>query len=325
MRIVVLDGYTINPGDLSWQELEKLGECVIHEHTPRELAVGRARGAEAVLTSKVAMDRQTLAQLPDLRYIGVLATGYNIVDVRAAADMGITVTNVPAYSTDSVAQMTFAHILNLTQQLAYHCAGVRDGDWCRARDFCYWEKPLVELPGLTLGILGYGRIGRAVGTIAKAFGLRVVAYSPSLSGAGAEGVEAATHVRDVFSRADILTLHCPLTTETQRIVTAETLALMKPTALLVNTSRGGLVDENALAHALATGRIGGAGLDVLTLEPPSPENPLFSAPNCYITPHIGWATKEARERLLQTVARNVAAFIAGNPRNTVGDSDKGTC
>lgn len=320
MKIVVLDGYTLNPGDLRWQALDALGDCTVYERTPKELVTERAAGAEIVLTNKVVLGWEQLAQLPQLRYIGVLATGYNVVDVEAARRQNILVTNVPAYSTASVAQMVFALLLELTQQVGHHARLVREGRWAASVDFCFWDRPLVELDGLTLGIVGYGAIGRRVARMARAFGMDVLVHTahPEKYRQTAEGKEARfVGLDELFCASDAVTLHCPLTEETRALVDARRLESMKPTAYLINTGRGPLVDEAALAAALNAGRIAGAGLDVLSLEPPPAANPLLSAANCCITPHIAWATRAARERLLATAVANVRAFLAGQPQNVV--------
>lgn len=315
-RIVVLDGHTLNPGDLSWTELEALGSCEIHDRTPAALVAERARGAAIVLTNKTVLTREQILGLPDLRYIGVLATGYNVVDVAAAREKGIPVANVPTYGTRSVAQMTFALLLELTQHVGHHAQTVRDGRWTRSPDFCYWDHPLIELEGLTLGIVGYGRIGQAVAELGRAFGLRIVAAA-SERRASAECPELSLPLDELFRQSDIVSLHCPLTETTRHLVNERRLALMKPTAFLLNTSRGPLIDEPALAAALNAGRLAGAGLDVLSVEPPSGGNPLFAAKNCLITPHIAWATRSARARLMETAVTNVKAFLAGTPVNVV--------
>jgi len=318
MHIVVLDGYTLNPGDLTWAGLEALASCSIHERTPDDLVVSRARKAEIVLTNKTALPATVIAELARLKYICVLATGYNIVDVEAARQRGIPVSNVPTYGTESVAQMVFAHLLNLTQYVAEHARTVRAGRWSASPDFCYWDFPLVELCGLTLGIVGLGRIGRATAAVARALGMKVIYYDVRQD--AAEGTEArAVDLDTVFRESDVVSLHCPLTEENRGLVNERRLSLMKPGAFLINTSRGPLVDERALAEALNSGRIAGAGLDVLGNEPPDADNPLLGAKNCYITPHIAWATRAARERLLQTTVENVAAFLNGKPQNMVND------
>jgi glycerate dehydrogenase len=320
MKIVVLDGYALNPGDMSWQALEALGDCTVHERTPKELLRERAAGAEIILTNKVVMGPEQLAQLPQLRYVGVLATGYNVVDVEAARQRGVTVTNVPAYSTASVAQMVFALLLELTQQVGHHARLVREGRWSTAADFCFWDRPLVELEGLTLGIVGFGAIGRRVAALARAFGMKVLVHTahPEKYQETAEGRDARfVDLDDLFRASDAVSLHCPLTEETRALVDARRLELMKPTAFLLNTGRGPLVDEAALAAALNAGRLAGAGLDVLSAEPPPAGNPLLQAANCCITPHIAWATRAARERLLAIAVANLRAFLAGQPQNVV--------
>ena len=315
MRIVVLDGYTLNPGDLSWSALESLGSCTIHDRTPQELVVERAREAEILFTNKVVLGRAEFARLPRLRHIGVLATGYNVVDVAAAKEHGIVVSNIPAYGTMSVAQLVFAHLLNLTHHVAEHGDSVRRGGWTRSPDFSYSLSPLVELDGLTLGLVGFGRIGQAVGRMAQAFGMRVIVHTRAARHLDPP-VEAVT-LDELFRRSDVVSLHCPLTDATRGLGDGRRLALMKPTAFLINTSRGPLVDETALADALNAGRLAGAGLDVLSVEPPRVDNPLLTARNCHITPHLAWATKAARERLLATAIDNLRAFLAGQPKNVV--------
>jgi glycerate dehydrogenase len=312
--ITVLDGHTTNPGDLSWEALEALGETTVYDRTPPGLVVERARGASIVLTNKTRLPAEVLAQLPGLRYVGVLATGYDVVDVEAAAERGVVVCNVPAYSTESVAQIVWAHVLNLASDVAGRSDDVRAGGWSGQPDFAYWTASPLELHGLTLGVVGYGRIGSAVARIGRAFGMRVLAYAPRPK--QAEGVEFVGLDR-LFAESDVVTLHCPLTPETRGLVDAERLAAMKPSAYLINTGRGPLVDEAALEEALRTGQIAGAGLDVLSQEPPPEGHPLLSAPNCVITPHIAWASKAARERLLGTAVANVAAFLGGKPQNVV--------
>jgi len=318
MKIVVLDGHTLNPGDLSWEGLEALGETAIYDRTPEDQVVARAQGAQVVLVNKVSLSRETLDQLPDLRFIGVLATGYNIVDVEAAAERGIPVCNVPTYGTQSVAQMAFAHILNLTQHVAHHAETVKAGRWAESDDWCYWDYPLIELMGLTLGVVGYGRIGRQSAAIGRALGMRVIAHDAYVEDSGDPDI-AMVGLETLLRESDVVTLHCPLTPETENLMNAERLALMKPTAFLVNTSRGPLVDEPALAQALNEGRIAGAGLDVLGVEPALPDNPLLTAKNCYITPHIAWATASARRRLMGTAVENVRAFTQGRLQNVVND------
>jgi len=321
-KIVVLDGYTLNPGDLSWKDLEALGQCTFYERTGPGEILSRAEGAEIVLTNKTVLSSDVIEKLPALKYVGVLATGYNIVDVEAASDRGVIVTNVPAYGTQSVAQLVFAHLLNLTHQVGHHAETVRNGRWVSSVDFCYWDTPLIELAGLTMGIIGFGRIGQTTAKLASAFGMKVVAYDIVQPASIPEGCEFVG-LEDVLRRSDVISLHCPLTDQTEKIVNEQRLALMKKTAFLINTSRGPLVDEQALADALNSGRIAGAGLDVLSSEPPKKDNPLLQAENCFITPHIAWATRSARERLLKVVVDNVAAFLSGKPRNVV-NKDKRT-
>ncbi len=313
---MVLDGHTLNPGDLSWQALEALGPCQIFDRTAPGEVVERARDAAIVLTNKTVLTREQIYALPGLRYLGVLATGFNVVDIAAARERGIPVANVPTYGTRSVAQMTVALLLELTQHVGHHAATVREGRWSRSADFCYWDFPLVELEGLTLGIVGYGRIGRAVADLGRAFGMRVVAAASDRRGSS-DGPELALPLDDVFRQSDVVSLHCPLTDSTRHLVNARRLALMKPAALLLNTSRGPLVDESALAAALNEGRIAGAALDVLAVEPPPAGNPLFTARNCIITPHLAWATRAARARLMATAVANVRAFLGGQPVNVV--------
>jgi glycerate dehydrogenase len=316
MKIVVLDAHTLNPGDLSWAGLERLGECVIHDRTPAEAIIERARGAEIVLTNKTRLTRAELAALPVLRYVGVLATGYDVVDARAAAERGITVTNVPAYGTASVAQHTFALLLELAQHVGLHAEAARSGRWTASGEFAYWERPLLELSGLTLALVGLGAIGQAVARIGTAFGMRVIAASSKPAPPAGLELELVA-LRAAFERADVLSLHCPLTPDTRQLVNAERLAWMKPSALLINTARGGLIDEAALRTALEQDRLAGAALDVLSVEPPPRDHPLLAAPRCLVTPHQAWATRASRERLLDTAVGNVAAFLAGTPRNVV--------
>lgn len=316
MRIVVLDGYTLNPGDLSWAGLKALGECAIHERTPADEIVARSLEAEAILTNKTPLTRRTMEQLPRLRYIGVLATGYNIVNVEAAAERGVPVTNVPTYGTQSVVQMVFAHLLHLTNHVADHSDAVREGGWSASDDWCFWNFPLVELAGKTLGIVGFGRIGQATARVALALGMNVLASDVQPPAESMDGVRM-TDLETLFRESDAVSLHCPLTPQTEKLVNGERLALMKPSAWLINTSRGPLVDEQALADALNGEQIAGAGLDVLSAEPPASDHPLLSARNCTITPHIAWATAEARGRLLDAAVANLQAFAAGRPQNVV--------
>ena len=318
MKIVELDGYAANPGDLSWDGLRELGELTVYDRTAPEDVLERAKGAQVILTNKVVITEELMDKLPDLRYIGVLATGYNVVDIPAARKHGIIVTNIPAYSTMSVAQMVIAHLLNITNQVALHSDAVKQGEWQRNKDFSFSLTPLIELDGKTLGIVGLGNTGTATARIAQSLGMRILAYSSKSADALKEmDIEKVGSYEQLFREADVLSLHCPLTEETHHLVNAERLKLMKPTAILINTGRGPLVDEAALADALNEGRIMAAGVDVLQEEPPRNGNPLINARNCYITPHIAWATKAARERLLNIAVANVKAFMEGKPQNAV--------
>jgi glycerate dehydrogenase len=317
MKIVILDGHAANPGDLSWDEFNAFGDLEIFERTGEEQMIGRLQGAAIALTNKAIIARQMMSALPELRYIGVTATGYNIVDVRAARERGIVVCNVPEYSTQDVAQAVFALILELTNHTGHHAATVRDGKWSRAQDFCYWDYSLMALEGRTLGIIGYGRIGRAVGRIGQAFGMKILATRRNAQARAEKDGVQYVDLETLLRESDVVTLHCPLTPESERMVNAPFLRKMKRTAFLINTARGGLVDEAALADALNHGLIAGAGLDVLSVEPPPMDNPLLSAKNCVITPHIAWATKSARERLLKISAENIRAWLEGKPRNVV--------
>ena len=316
MNIVILDSFTTNPGDLSWAPLESLGSLVAYDRTDDADIVPRARDAEIVLTNKTLLSRGVIAALPRLKCICVLATGYNVVDVAAAKEHGVTVCNVPEYSTPNVAQAVFALLLELTNRTGHHDRTVHEGRWAACEDFCYWDGELVELAGLTLGIVGYGRIGQAVARVGRAFEMRILAHRRQATGP-IDGGEYADLDR-LFAESDVVSLHCPLSPATKELVNAARLARMKPTALLINTARGGLVNEADLAAALDAGTIAGAGLDVLSVEPPSAANPLLRARNCVITPHIAWATRNARRRLIEATAGNVAAFLAGRPQNVVG-------
>jgi glycerate dehydrogenase len=316
MKIVVLDGYGLNPGDLSWDAMGSLGELTVYDRTAPVDFMGRAQGAQARITNKTVITAEQMAALPELRYIGVLATGYNVVDIEAARKQGVTVTNIPAYSTDSVAQMVFAHILNITQRVAHYAEDNRKGRWSSNPDFCYWDTPLTELADKTIGIVGFGNIGSTTARIARAFGMKVLAYTSKPQTQLPEGVTKAS-LDELFTQSDIVTLHCPLTSDTHHLVDAARLSQMKSTAILINTGRGPLVDEPALAQALHAGSIAAAGLDVLSVEPPSADNPLLTAPNCYITPHIAWATREARSRLMCIAVENLRDFIAGRIVNSV--------
>jgi len=313
-RIVVLDGHTLNPGDLDWGEVAALGDLTVHTRTAAADIVARADGAEILLTNKTPVSPATIAMLPALRFIGVLATGYNVVDTLVAAARGIRVCNVPGYGTASVAQHVFALLLELTQRTGHHAQTVSEGRWSACPDFCYWDFPLVELAGLTLGIVGFGNIGEAVARIGAAFGMKVIASARRTR--TVDGVEFVS-TDEIFRRADVVSLHCPLTDETRGIVDAARIATMKPGAFLINTGRGPLVVEQDLANGLNAGRIAGAALDVLSTEPPPAGNPLFTAKNCIITPHIAWATHASRARLMRIVAENIRAFLSGKPLNLV--------
>ncbi len=320
MKIVVLDGYTLNPGDLQWSALEALGSCTVYDRTAPEEVLERAVGAGVVLTNKTVLDRSVIENLPDLKYIGVLATGYNVVDGEAARERGIPVTNVPGYGTRSVSQLVFALLLEMTRQVGLHAARVREGAWSASVDFSFWETPQVELAGKVLGIVGFGAIGRDVARLASAFGMEVLVHTahPDKYRDLPEGqLVSFVDLEVLVFSSDVVSLHCPLTPETEGLINTRRLTAMKNGALLINTGRGPLVDEAALAEALNSGHLGGAGLDVLCSEPPSAGNPLITAKNCFITPHIAWATTEARQRLMNTAVANVTSFVAGEPVNVV--------
>ena len=316
MKIVILDGYTANPGDMSWKELEELGTLTVYDRTRPEETVARAADAEIVLTNKVVISREVMAQLPQLKYIGVLATGYNVVDIEAAHERGIIVTNVPAYSTESVAQMVFAHLLTVTNRTEHYALQNRQGRWTKNPDFCYWDFPHLELAGKTIGIVGLGNIGRRVAEIALAFGMQVKALTSKSANVLPTGVEKA-NLEELLATSDIISLHCPLTDTTRHLINRDTLSVMRPSAILINTGRGPLVDDQAVASALAEGKLAAFCADVLTEEPPKADNPLLSQPNAFITPHIAWATEEARSRLLQIAISNVEAFLNAKPQNVV--------
>jgi glycerate dehydrogenase len=317
MNIVVLDGYTLNPGDLSWNQLESLGNTTVFDRTPNELIVERAKEADILLTNKTPLRDDTLKQLPELKYIGVLATGYDAVDIAAANERNIVVTNIPTYGTDSVAQLVFALLLELCHHVGHHSESVKRGEWSSREDWCYWDTPLWELSGKTIGIVGYGRIGRKTGEIAKAFGLNVIAYDPfSQNNAKADGTNWR-ELSELLETSDIVSLHCPLTPENEEFMNKKQLQSMKPTAILINTSRGKLINNDDLAEALNAGIIGGAGLDVLSTEPPLTDHPLLTAKNCIITPHMAWGTLEARSRLLNMAVENVSSFLSGKQSNVI--------
>jgi glycerate dehydrogenase len=316
MKLVVLDGYTLNPGDLSWEPLHRLAECTIFDRTAEHDILMRARDASIVLTNKTPLRSATLAAMPALRYIGVLATGYDVVDLEQATRQNIVVTNVPAYGTNSVAQMVFTLLLELCNHAGLHSEAVRQGAWSRNPDWCFWQKPLVELAGKTIGIVGYGRIGRKVAEMAQAFDMKAIVTSAHRPANLPPGI-AWGSLDEVFATADVVSLHCPLQTSTRGLVNAARIAQMKPGAFLINTSRGGLIVEEDLAQALRFGRLGAAALDVLTTEPPVASNPLIGVENCIITPHIAWATRESRARLLETTISNLEMWINGHPKNVV--------
>lgn len=316
MKIVILDGYTANPGDLSWDALKRLGELTVYDRTPREETASRAADADIVLTNKVIIDRKMMARLPNLKYIGVLATGYNVVDTEAARERGIIVTNVPAYGTESVAQAVFAHLLTVTNRTEYYTRQNREGRWTDSPDFCYWDTPLTELAGKTIGIVGLGNIGRRVAQIALAFGMQVKALTSKPYRALPDGI-AKEDLPTLLATSDVITLHCPLTDDTRHLINRDTIRQMKPTAILINTGRGPLVDDDALAEALTEGRLRAYCADVMTEEPPKSDDSLLHAPGAYITPHIAWATSEARTRLVKTAIDNVRAFVKGQPKNVV--------
>lgn len=318
MKIVVLDGYAANPGDLSWEGLRTLGECAIYDRTAPEEVLERAVGAEVILTNKVVITADHMLALPELKYIGVLATGYNVVNTTAANERGILVTNVPAYSTASVAQMVFAHILNMTQQVQHHSEEVRKGRWTNSKDFCFWDTPLIELREKKIGLVGLGNTGYTTARIAIGFGMQVFAMT-SKSHFQLPPEIKKMDLDQLFSECDIISLHCPLTPETKELVNARRLAMMKPSAILINTGRGPLINEQELAEALNNEKIFAAGIDVLSTEPPRADNPLLTAKNCYITPHIAWATFEARERLMNIAIGNLQAYMAGKPENVVSN------
>jgi glycerate dehydrogenase len=316
VRLVILDGYALNPGDLSWDALRKLVDHLeVYDRTPEAQVVDRAKGAELVLTNKTPLSEQSLGQLPELRYIGVLATGYNIVDVEAAKRQGVTVTNIPTYGSDSVAQFTFALLLELCHHVGLHSDITRNGGWASSPDWSFWKTQLIELAGKILGVIGYGRIGRRVGELGAAFKMKVIAYDSQPPGDPSPARIVAFD--ELLETSDVVSLHCPLTPQTRNLLNRDSLARMKPSAFLLNASRGGLVVEEDLAAALNQGRIAGAAFDVLSVEPPVNGNPLLTAKNCLVTPHIAWATQEARERLLDIAVDNLRAFLAGKPQNVV--------
>lgn len=316
MKIVILDGYALNPGDLSWDCLNRFGDVTVYDRTPAELIIPRIGDAEIILLNKTPITDETLAACPSVKLICVLATGYNVVDCDAARKRGIPVCNVPAYGTAAVAQFTFSLLLELCNAVGHHSDSVHKGDWCRSIDFCYWQTPQMELAGKTMGIIGFGRIGRAVGTIAKAFGMRVIAYNRSRCAEG-EAIGEYVDLDTLFRQSDIISLHCPMTPQTEGIINASSIAKMKDGAILLNTARGQLVIEEDLAAALAAGKLRGAAVDVVTKEPMEATNPLLNAPNCIITPHMAWSPVESRQRIMDCTVNSIQAYMDGNPVNTV--------
>lgn len=316
MKIVILDGYALNPGDLSWECLNRFGDVTVYDRTPAELIIPRIGDAEIILLNKTPITDETLAACPSVKLICVLATGYNVVDCDAARKRGIPVCNVPAYGTTAVAQFTFSLLLELCNAVGHHSDSVHKGDWCRSIDFCYWQTPQMELAGKTMGIIGFGRIGRAVGTIAKAFGMRVIAYNRSRCTEG-EAIGEYVDLDTLFRQSDIISLHCPMTPQTEGIINASSIAKMKDGAILLNTARGQLVIEEDLAAALAAGKLRGAAVDVVTKEPMEATNPLLNAPNCIITPHMAWSPVESRQRIMDCTVNSIQAYMDGNPVNTV--------
>ena len=316
MKIVVLDGYAVNPGDLSWDIIRKFGELEIYDYTAPEDTVSRLQGAKIALTNKTVIDAAVMDACPDLKLICVLATGYNVVDCADTKRRGIPVCNVPAYGTDAVAQFTFALLLELCHQVGHHSKAVHDGRWCSNRDFCFWDTPQMELAGKTMGIIGFGRIGRAVGKIAKAMGMQVIAYNRSRCPEG-EAIGTYVDLETLLRTADVISLHCPLTEENAGLINRDTLSMMKDGVILLNTARGPLLDEKAVSDALSSGKLRGAAVDVVSKEPMERSNPLLTAPNCIITPHMAWAPTESRQRILNITANSIAAFLDGKPINTV--------
>ncbi len=317
MKIVILDGYTTNPGDLSWEKFSEFGEVTAYDYTPNELIIERCKDAEIIIDNKVVFTKDTLDKLPKLKYIGLLSTGFNVIDIEAAKNNGVTVCNVPTYSTAAVAQLTFALILEIYNQVGIHNEAVHNGEWTNCRDFCFQKTPLLELNNKTIGLIGYGKIGAEVAKIADAFSMNILCYVPSKKPQPDFKNFRFVTLKELAENSDIVSLHCPLTPETTDIINEELISIMKPGAVVINTSRGPTIDENALAEALRSGRIAGAGVDVLSTEPPKADNPLLSCPNCFITPHIAWAGYETRERLVGVVYDNLRSYLSGNPVNVV--------
>ncbi len=316
MKIVMLDAYTTNPGDLSWDSFNSYGEVTVYDRTPNEKIIERCKDAQIVITNKTPLTKEIIDNLQNLKFVALMSTGYNIVDYAYLKKKGIPVSNIPSYSTDAVAQLVMSFLLELTMNVGLHSQSVKNGDWTSSNDFCYWKTPLYELSGKNMGILGFGRIGRAVAERARSFGMNVIAYTPRMHGNEPDWVNFAT-LDEMLKMADAVSVHCPLTPETEGLVNREFISKMKDGAYFINTSRGTVVDENALADALNSGKLGGAGLDVLSCEPPKADNPLLSAKNCFITPHIAWASFETRQRLVNILKENIDAFINGNPKNVI--------
>lgn len=316
MNIVVLDGYGLNPGNLTWDPIKALGHLTVYDRTSDQEIIRRAANADIILTNKTILTAGTLQSLPNLKYIGILSTGYNVVDIEAAKGKGIVVCNIPTYSTDSVAQMTFAHLLNITNQVGHYAEENRNGRWNSSLDFCYWDTPIMELAGKKFGIIGLGHIGEAVARIARAFGMDVYAYTSRTADSLPQDIKKV-NLEDLFRECDIISLHCPLTAQTRQIINSESLSYMNPSAILINTGRGHLVNEQDLAEALNNGNIAAYGADVLCVEPAIPTNPLLTAKNVYLTPHIAWASTEARKRLMDICTENIKAFINGTPQNVI--------
>ena len=316
MKIVNLDGYALNPGDLSWDQIRQFGDLTVYDRTPDELIVERIGDTQIVLLNKTPITAATLDACPSIKLICVLATGYNVVDCDAAKARGIPVCNVPAYGTAAVAQFTFALLLELCHAVGHHSAAVHSGRWCESKDFCFWDTPQMELAGKTIGVIGFGRIGRAVGSIAKAFGMKILAYNRSRCVEG-EAIGQYVDLDTLLAESDVVTLHCPLTPETQNLINAENIAKMKDGAILLNTARGPAIDEQAVADALRSGKLRGAAVDVISREPMDPGNPLLGAPNCIITPHMAWAPIESRQRIMDCTVHSIQAFLDGSPVNTV--------
>lgn len=317
MKIVILDGYTTNSGDLSWEKFSEFGEVIAYDYTPPELIIDRCKDAEIIIDNKVIFTKETLDQLPNLRYIGLLSTGFNVIDIEAAKANGVTVCNVPTYSTAAVAQLTFALILEMYNQVSVHSEAVHNGEWTNCRDFCFQKTPLLELNNKTIGLIGYGKIGSEVAKIADAFSMNILCYVPSNKPLPDFKSFRFVTLDELAEKSDIVSLHCPLTRETTKIINKDFISKMKKSAIIINTSRGPSIDEQALADALNSGRIAGAGVDVLSTEPPKADNPLLACKNCFVTPHIAWAGYETRERLVGVVLDNLKSYLDGNPVNVV--------